>query len=174
MRNKFFILGLFVILLSSCRSSRQVVQQTRIDSTAVSFREVEKIIRIPGDTVVLVMPVKVKVPCPESVFIPMQQTAETKRSSVKLEVNEKGDIKATAICKDLEETIVVLEKTISNYKSEVTEYQVKESRLKSAMAEMRSWLNGILISLLLIAGISLAFKLGFNPISILKNSLKKS
>jgi hypothetical protein len=165
-------------MLSSCRIHRQVVQHSTTDSTAVSFREVEKIVRIPGDTVVLVMPVKVQ-PSTNSgtvayAYTPSVQTAETKRSSVRLEISKSGEIKATAICKELEEKVTVLEKTISNYKSEVTEYQVKESRFNEFKAAVWRWVKGILFLLLLIAVVATAFKLGFNPISILKKLIYKS
>ena len=178
MRNICFIAIGLIVCLSSCRSHRQVVQQTTRDSTSVTFREVEKIIRIPGDTVVLVMPVKVQ-PSTSSgtvayTYTPSVQTAETKRSKVKLEVNSKGEITATAICKELEEKVNVLEKTISNYKSEITEYQVKESRFKEFEAAVWRWVKGILFSLLLITVVATAFKLGFNPISFFVKLFTKS
>lgn len=154
MRKIFFILGLFIVLLSACRSSRQVVQQSITDSTTVSYREVEKVFQIPGDTVVLLMPVQVY----QDRFIPATQTAETKRASVKLEINARGEVKATAICKELEEKVTVLEKTISNYKSEVTEYQVKESLFNQALNSAKRTLRTIIYVVAILLGLYAYFR----------------
>ena len=181
MRKFFFIIGLFVILLSSCRSSRQVVQQNTTDSTSVSFRDVEKIIHVPGDSVSVSMQV-VKAPfdtlrysgSDAPIFVPQTQTIETKRTKVRIELTKTGEIKATAISKELDEKVTVQEKTISNYKSKVTEYQQKESFLAKAKATVWRWIKGILFSLSILAAIYAAIKLGFNPISIIKKLFNKS
>jgi hypothetical protein len=164
MRKIFFIIGLFVILLSACRSTRQVVQQATFDSTAVSYREVEKIIHIPGDTVVLVMPVRVSDNRP----MPMIQTMESSRAKIRVEITRSGNLEATAICKELEEKVFVLEWTISNFKSEIKEYQVKESFLKKTIDSAKRTLRTVLITLVLLLIVYTVFKLGFNPISIIK------
>jgi len=178
MRNIFFIsIGLFVVMLSSCRSHRQVVQQTTTDSTTVTFREVEKIVHIEGDTVSVNMTIVPSTPSDSAKpveFIPQVQMLETARTKVKIELTRTGEIKATAISKDVEEKVIVQEKTISNYKSEVTEYQVKESWLAKAQKTLRSWIKGILFFVFFITAIYAVFKLGFNPISIVKNLFKKS
>jgi len=172
----FFIgLGLFVVMLSSCRSNRQLVQQITTDSTSVSFRDVEKIIHIDGDTVSVNMTAVPSTPSDSLKpveFIPQVQTLETARTKVRIELTKTGQIKATAISKDLDEKVIVQEKTISNYKSEVTEYQQKESWLAKAKQAIVRWIKGILFSLVLIAAAYVAFKKGLNPISILKKIFK--
>jgi len=180
MRNIFFILFLFVMLIG-CRGNRQLVQQTTTDSTVVSFREVEKIIHIPGDTVSASMQVSFHSPASvpgdsiiAPVFTPQTQTIETKRTKVRIELTQSGEIKATAISKELDEKVVVLEKTTQNYKSETTEYQQKESFLAKAKASAWRWIKGILFLLLLVAVIATAIKVGLNPISILKKFFTKS
>jgi len=185
--NIFFIgLGLFVVMLSSCRNNRQLVKQITTDSTSVSFRDVEKIVHIDGDTLSVSMQASTSsaigsLPEREAVegisqqtFIPQVQILETKRTKVTIELTKTGEIKATAVSKDIEEKVTVQEKTISNYKSEVTEYQQKESWFTKAKAAVWRWIKGILFSLLLIAAIAVAFKLGFNPFSFLKKLFTKS
>jgi hypothetical protein len=171
MHKYFFIgIGLFVIMLSSCRSHRQVVQHDRIDSTTISYREVEKIVHIPGDSVSVTMQASTNSDSGAPTFVPQVQNIETKRTKVTIELTKTGEIKATAVSKDLEEKVTVLEKTITKSKSDITVVQDKENFLQRFQKSLRT----ILITLVLIAAIYTAFKLGFNPISIVKNLFKKS
>jgi hypothetical protein len=167
-------------MFSACRSTRQVVQQTKSDSTTVSYREVEKTIHIEGDTLKTNMQAQLNKPTenvgseekPE--FTPQTQTLETKRTKVTIELTKTGEIKATAVSKDIEEKVTVQEKTISNYKSETTEYQQKESWLAKAWHTTRGWMIGILFSLVFMAVIVTAIKLGFNPFSWIIKLFSKS
>jgi len=176
MRNIFFIgISLFVIMLSSCRSHRQVVQQTTSDSTIVTFREVEKIVHLEGDTVAASMQANVSPGSGEKEisFTPQTQIIETKRTSVKIELTKSGEIKATAISKELDEKVTVLEKTISKSKSTITEYQVKENPGKHFFASVWKWVKGILFFIAVVAAFAWIYKFG-NPVSIIfKNLLKK-
>jgi len=185
--NIFFIgLGLFVVMLSSCRNNRQLVKQITTDSTSVSFRDVEKIVHIDGDTLSVSMQASTSsaigsLPEREAVegisqqtFIPQVQILETKRTKVTIELTKTGEIKATAVSKDIEEKVTVQEKTISNYKSETTEYQQKESWLAKAWHTTRGWMIGILFSLVFMAVIVTAIKLGFNPFSWIIKLFSKS
>jgi hypothetical protein len=152
-----------------------VVQQQNTDSTAVSVREVEKIIHIPGDTVFVSMPTII-VPSTGSVsgapkYVPNVQTVETKRSKVRLEITTLGEIKATAICKELEEKVTVLEWTISNYKSEIKEYQVKESFMKRTIDSAKRTIRIILITLALLIVVYTAYQSRNIIVSIIKKLL---
>jgi hypothetical protein len=165
----------------ACRPQRQVIQNLQRDSTVISDVLTEKVVHIAADSVTATLPIVIA-PTSSAILLPptaykvvqARVTIEGKRAKVDLQITDKGEIKATAVCKELEEKVTVLERTISNYKSEVTEYQVKESRMKGALAEMRSWFKGILFSLVFIAVVAMAFKLGFNPISIIKKIISKS
>jgi len=177
--NRFsLIMGILVIMLSSCRSHRQVVQQTTFDSTEVTFRDVEKSIHIPGDSVAVTMQAQLKDDLKDNKdtqeFEPQSQTIETNRTKVTIEVTKNGEIKATAVSKELDEKVTVQEKTITKSKSEVTVVQEKESWFKTAMNSVWKSIKTIVITLLIAAGIYTAIKLGFNPISIIKNLINKS
>jgi hypothetical protein len=178
MRNIFFIaIGLFVCL-SACRSSRQVVQQATTDSTTVTFREVEKIVHLEGDSVKTSMQVQLNKEVKDGMdnealeFVPQTQTIETKRTSVKIELTKTGEIKATAISKELNEKVTVPEKTISKYKSEKTEYYVKEKPVKHFFTSVWKWVKGILFSLVLLSIAGIVYKFGKPVITIIKNLLK--
>lgn len=161
MRNYFFIaIGLFVILLSACRSNRQVVQHERIDSTAVSYREVEKIVHVPGDSVKAVMQVQSKNENKKNAdlndsqtFVPQIQQLETKRTKVTIELTESGEIKATAISKELDEKVTILEKTISNYHREVTVSEQKESAFKRFLNGVKKTTNTIFYTIAILLGL---------------------
>ena len=181
----FFIIALFVILLSACRSSRQIVQQVKSDSTSVSFRDVEKIVHVPGDTVRAGMQVQLDrsvtqgrhIGLPQQgspYFVPQSETIETDRTKVSIELTKTGEIKATAVSKDLEEKVTVQEKTITKSKNEVTVVQKKESWFKTTLNSFWKSIKTILITVLIVAVIATAIKLGFNPISFIKNLFKTS
>lgn len=182
MHKFFFIVGILSCLIA-CRPQRQVIQSLQRDSIRVSDVVTEKVVRIAADSVTATLPIVIVPllsttvrPGTTATFkvAPARVTIDGKRAKVDLQITDKGEIKATAVCKELEEKVTVLERTISNYKSEVTEYQVKESRFNEFKAAVWSWVKGILFSLLLIAVVATAFKLGFNPISILKKLFTKS
>lgn len=157
MNRSSIIICLFCFLMISCRPQRQLIQSLKSDSVSVQVREVEKIVRIPGDTVVLVMPVKVSDKTGYAInnptFSEQHQTVETKRAKVKLEVNSKGEIKATAICKELEEKVTLLEKTVTNYKSEIQVYGQKESALKRSLNSAKRTLNTVLYTVVILLGL---------------------
>lgn len=167
MRKIFFIaIGLFVFMLSACRSHRQASTSSATDSTSVTFREVEKIVHIPGDSVKVTMSVETRQCLDSTTFIPQTQTIETKRTKVTIELTRTGEIKATAVSKELDEKVVVLEKTVTKSKSVISETRNETRRAMS--------LRAILILIILAAVIATAFKLGFNPISIFKKFISKS
>lgn len=181
--NRFsLIIGILIVLLTSCRSHRQVVQQYKSDSTTVSFRDVEKIVHVPGDTVRAEMQAQLDGKDSKDIkdnndsqgFVPQIQTLETKRTKVTIELTKTGEIKATAVSKELDEKVTVQEKTITKSKSEVTVVQEKESWLKTALNSVWKSFKTILITLLIVVVIYTAIKLGFNPISIIKNLFNKS
>lgn len=161
----FFIsIGLFVVMLSSCRSSRQVVQQTQKDSTSVTFRDVEKIVHIEGDTIKVNMQAALDTPPSTATrsgdgalkFIPQVQNIETKRTKVTIELTKSGEIKATAISKDVDEKVTVQEKTISNYHAEKVIVEQKESAIKKAISSFKNWLIWSLLAIVVFALIKFA------------------
>lgn len=174
MRNIFFIIGMLVLVLSSCRAHRQVVQQITSDSTSITFKEVEKVIHIPGDSVKVNMQIQLDRTSPGSgttpVFVPQSQTIETKRSKVHVNITESGQLTAEAVCKEWEEKYMALEKTYSSYKKEATEYGQKQSGL---FKELNDLITKVVFGFGLLGLIVTAFKLGLNPISILKKLFKK-
>ena len=149
MRNIFFIgIGLFVIMLSACRSTRQVVQQTTSDSTMVSFREVDKVIHLPGDTVKVSMQAQLKDnqdTKDNQDFVPQKQTIETDRTKVTVELTKSGEIKATAITKDVDKKVIVLEKTVTTSKTSNTVVEQKESWFQRTLKAVKKSFNTILI-----------------------------
>ena len=151
MRKYFFIvIGLFIFMLSSCRATRQVVQQSTTDSTTVTIREVKKTVHIPGDSVKTTMQVQISRDVrdnwdtSEVSFVPQIQQLETKRTKVTVELTKTGEIKATAISKELVETVTVQEKTSSTFKSSATVVEQKESWLKSFLKGVKKSFNTIL------------------------------
>lgn len=157
MRNIFFIIGMLVLMLSSCRSSRQVVQQTSSDSTVVSFQQVEKTVHIPGDTVSVSL-VATLVPTNTEngiihEFVPQSQTIQTKRTKVNIEINRSGQIKATAISKELDEKVTVNEKTIQTSKSSVTILEQKEGWFKRTFKGFSRTFKTILATVLILLGV---------------------
>lgn len=174
MRKYFFIIGLFVVMLSACRSTRQVVQQTQKDSTSVSFREVEKIVRVPGDTVYMKVPVLVQPSISSgsgAIFKPIEQTVENKRAKVKLSVNSSGQIEVTSICKELEEKVSFLEKTITIQRSEIKEYQIKESKFNTFVNNIKKYVKFAFFSIAAITILWLIIKIG-SPLKYIKSLLQ--
>jgi hypothetical protein len=182
MRNIFFIgIGLFVIMLSACRSHRQVVQQTTSDSTTVTFREVEKIVHVDGDTVKAYMQALVKNDFKDNKdskdnpgFVPQTQTIETKRTSVTIELTKTGEIKATAISKELDEKVPVLEKTVTTSKSSVTVTEQKESWFNRALKTAKTSFKTILTTVLILAGLFAWFRFSGTIKSFVNKFIKKS
>lgn len=186
MHKFFFIVGILSCLMA-CRPQRQVIQSLQRDSIRVSDVVTEKVVRIAADSVTATLPIII-VPSFDTLpstatrsgnaatfkVAPARVTIDGKRAKVDLQITDKGEIKATAVCKELEEKVTVLERTISNYKSEVTEYQVKESRFNEFKASVWRWIKVFCLCFLLITAIAVVFKLGFNPISILKKLISKS
>jgi hypothetical protein len=163
-------------MLSSCRSHRQVVQQTSSDSTSVTFREVEKIVHLEGDTVAASMQATVSSDSGEKEisFTPQTQTIETKRTSVKIELTKSGEIKATAISKELDEKVTVLEKTVTTSKSSVTVVEQKQGWFKRNFKSIVNTLKTILIIVIILAGLLAWFRFSGAIKSIVNKFIKKS
>ena len=179
MRNIFFIgIGLFVIMLSSCRATRQVVQQTTSDSTSVTIREVEKIVHLEGDTVKAVMQASTSsangVLNNDVSFVPQTQIIETKRTKVTVELTKSGEIKATAISKELDEKVMVQEKTITNSKSSVTVIEQKVGWFKRNFKSIVNTLKTILIIVIILAGLLAWFRFSGSVKQIVNKFIKKS
>jgi hypothetical protein len=156
MVRNIFIVSL-VCLFISCRPQRRLIQSSVKDSVNIEVKEVERIVRIPADSTSISMQAIVTGIPEESYkgveFIPQSQTVETKRTKVKLSVNSKGEITATAICKELEEKVKVLEKTISNYKKEVSVLSQSETAFKRAFKTAKTILNTILYTVVTLLGL---------------------
>lgn len=179
MRNIFFIIGLLVVLLSSCRSHRQVVQQTTSDSTTVTFREVEKIVHLEGDTVAASMQVQLKdnednYVSNDLAFVPQKQTIETKRTKVTVELTTSGEIKATAISKELDEKVTVLEKTVETSKNSVTVVEQKEGWLKRTLKNVSKTFKTILVIVIVLSGLLAWFRFSGSIKSFVNKIIKKS
>jgi hypothetical protein len=177
MRNIFFIaIGLFVFMLSSCRSHRQVVQHETYDSTSVSFREVEKIVHLEGDTVSASFTATVSPSSGEKEisFVPQTQFIETKRTSVKIELTKTGEIKATAISKEQDEKVTVLEKTVRTSTNSVTVVEQKEGWMKRTFKGFAKTFKTILVTVLILAGLIAWFRFSGTIKSFVNKFIKKS
>ncbi|HAQ21110.1 MAG TPA: hypothetical protein DCR40_18035 [Prolixibacteraceae bacterium] len=161
-------------MLSSCRSHRQVVQQITTDSTSVSFSEVEKVVHIPGDTVAVNMQVQPdfkdnKDSKDSNSFIPQRQTIETKRTKVTIELTKSGEIKATAVSKELDEKVTVQEKTIRTSASSVIVTEQKESWFKRALNTAKTSFKTVVSTIVILAGLFAWFRFrGYIKASISK------
>ena len=167
----FIVIGLLVLMLSACRSHRQVVQQETHDSTTVSFRNVEKTVHLDSDTVTASFTATVLPDAnqKEISFIPQTQIIETKRTSVKVELTNTGEIKATAISKELDEKVIVQEKTIRTSTNSVTVTEQKESWFKRTLNAAKTSFKTIVAIIVILAGLLAWFRFsGFIKSSISK------
>lgn len=136
--NKILAALLVVLMFSSCKSGRHLVQQTSTDNTTVTYSNVEKTVHITGDSVKVKMQVQVArdkrdtgdMGTGEVSFVPQIQQLETKRTKVTIELTKTGEIKATAVSKELDEKVTVQEKTTQTVKNTVTVTEKKENWFK--------------------------------------------
>ena len=86
------------------------------------------------------------------------QVIESKRTKVTIELTKSGEIKATAISKDIDEKVTVQEKTITTSKSAVTVVEKKESWFKRTLRQAKGVVKTILISAFIVSLIYLFFR----------------
>lgn len=144
----------------SCRPQRQLIQTQQRDSVVISDVVTEKVVRIAGDSVTATLPL-ILVPDASSnpsestttyKVKPAKVTIDGKRAKVDLQISENGEVEATAVCKELEEKVTVLERTVESYQSEVSEYQVRESLLnRTVIAAIRTLKTVVITAVVLIA-----------------------
>lgn len=138
----------------SCRPQRQLIQTQQRDSVVISDVVTEKVVRIAGDSVTATLPLIIapgttvkpsELPIAYKVK-PAKVTIDGKRAKVDLQITENGEVEATAVCKELEEKVTVLERTVESYQSEVSEYQVKESLLNRTIASVKRTLRTVVFT----------------------------
>lgn len=150
----FFISISLSCLFLSCRPQRQLIQTQQRDSVVISDVVTEKVVRIAGDSVTATLPLILvpdastntsEVPLIYKVK-PAKVTIDGKRAKVDLQIKDNGEVEATAVCKELEEKVTVLERTVESYQSEVSEYQVRENLFKRTIASAKRTLKTVVIT----------------------------
>lgn len=166
--NKALIAAVLSIAFCSCKTAKLPIRATYNDSTIVEIREVEKVVRVPAETLRVTMPILFR----DSVFVPATAMLESKRAKVVLEINQTGNVTAMAECKELEEKVTLLERTISTRSKEIEIYQEKENKLANAYRNVKRTLNTVLITVALVAVALLVFRYRKILTTLFKNLLK--
>jgi hypothetical protein len=171
MRN-FFIISfvLLVSLFTACRSTRQVVQQVKNDSTSVSIIPTWEKYKVAADSVRMSFTPVISYRTGNGLIVYKQlsQKAESKRTKVEVKVDSTGIVYVTATCKELQDSILVLNKTIETFKTKVTEYQVKESKFTEFVNNVKRYLKFAFFSIAAITILWLIIKIG-NPLKFIKS-----
>jgi hypothetical protein len=140
MRNFVFITGILICLMS-CRPQRQLIQSQQRDSVVISDRVTEKVVHIAADSVTATLPLLIT----NNRAQPAKVTVNGKRAKVDLEISSQGEVKATAICKELEEKVNVMERTISYYKHQIEVYKENEPKFKQTLNSFESIVNTMVL-----------------------------
>lgn len=172
MRKYFFIISLFVFLLSSCRTTRQLVQQETKDSTSVTITPTWEKYKVASDSIHLSFTPTIAYRTGSGVvYKQLSQKVESKRAKIEVKVDSIGVVYVTATCKELEDSIMFLNKTIEHFKTKVTEYQVKQSKLTAFIDNVKRYFEFAFFAVTAITILWLIVKIG-SPLKLIKNIFK--